>query len=111
MFQEVKNNLAANAPTIAIYVDYDKAYDRVWHMDLLVKFFRLGIPINLLKMLESWLADRTAYVNYGPKKSKMINVRIGLPQESSLSPFSLWFTTVTSRNVLEPTRITSLQMT
>jgi hypothetical protein len=56
-------------------------------MSLLVKFFRLEIPINLLKMLESCLADRTTCVSYGPKKSKMINVCIGLPQGSSLSPF------------------------
>ncbi len=27
--QEVKNNMAANIPTLAIYVDYQKAYDRV----------------------------------------------------------------------------------
>jgi hypothetical protein len=38
-------------------------------------------------MIESWLEDRTAYVSFGSKKSKMVNVRIGLPQGSSLSPF------------------------
>jgi hypothetical protein len=52
MFQEVKNNLAANAPTLTIYVDYAKAYDQVWHMGLLMKFLRLGIPLNLLKMID-----------------------------------------------------------
>ena len=87
LFQEVKNNLASNAPTLAIYVDYEKAYDRVWHMGLMVKFFRLGIPMCLLKMIESWLADRTAHLSFGSKKSKPIKVRIGLPQRSSLSPF------------------------
>ena len=29
IYQEVKNNMAANLPTLAIYVDYQKAYDRV----------------------------------------------------------------------------------
>ena len=87
MHQEIKNNLTANAPTLAIYVNYEKAYDRVWHMDILVKLFRLGIPLNLLKMLKSWLEERSAIVSYGQKKSESIKVQIGLPQGSSLSPF------------------------
>ena len=29
IYQEEKNNMAANLPTLAIYVDYQKAYDRV----------------------------------------------------------------------------------
>jgi hypothetical protein len=87
IFQEVKNNLNANAPTLAIYVDYEKAYDRVWHMGLLVKLYRLGIPLCLLRMIESWLDDRAAYVCFGQKKSQIFKVKIGLPQGSSLSPF------------------------
>ena len=55
IYQEVKNNLAANAPTLAIYVDYEKAYDRVWHLGLLVKLYRLDIPTSLLKTINSWL--------------------------------------------------------
>ena len=87
MHQEVKNNLTTNAPTLAIYIDYEKAYNHLWHIGLLVKLFRLWILLNLLKMLKSWLADRIAYVSYGQKKSRMIEVRIGLPQGNSLSPF------------------------
>ena len=81
------NNLAANAPTLAIYVDYEKAYDRVWHIGLLVKLYRLGIPTTLLKMIYSWLHNRTAYISYGRVKSKVFNIQVGLPQGSSLSPF------------------------
>jgi hypothetical protein len=87
IYQEIKNNLAANAPTLAIYVDYEKAYDRVWHMGLLVKLYKLDIPLNLLKMIESWLDKRTAFISFAQKKSEVINVRIGLPQGSALRPF------------------------
>ncbi len=80
IYQEIKNNLSANAPTLAIYVDYEKAYDRVWHMGLMVKLYKLGIPLNLLKMIESWLDKRTAFISLGQKKFGVINVRIGLPQ-------------------------------
>ena len=87
IYQEVKNNMAANIPTVALYVDYQKAYDRVWHAALLVKLCRMGMPIDLLKMIESWLKDRKAYVAYGEKASKVFDINIGLPQGSTLSPY------------------------
>ena len=87
IYQEVKSNLAANAPTLAIYVDYEKAYDQVWHLGLLVKLYRLGIPTSLLKIINSWLENRTAYICFGQEKSKVLKVQVGLPQGSSLSPF------------------------
>jgi hypothetical protein len=87
IYQEIKNNMAANLPTLAIYVDYQKAYDRVWHMGLLTKLFRLGMSVELLKITESWLNDRQAYVVFGETTSKEFHIYIGLPQGSSLSPY------------------------
>ncbi|CAF2046641.1 unnamed protein product [Rotaria magnacalcarata] len=87
IYQEVKSNMAANIPTLALYVDYQKAYDRVWHAALLCKLEKMGMPFNLLKMTNSWLEERKAYVEYGEKTSKIFNINIGLPQGSSLSPY------------------------
>lgn len=87
IFQEVKNNLAANVPVLAVYVDYQKAYDKVWHKGLVVKLNRLGIPLELLKLIISWLSDRRAYVLFGESKSKIFRIHVGLPQGSSLSPY------------------------
>ena len=87
IYQEVKNNMAANIPTAAIYVDYQKAYDRVWHAGLVTKLWRLGIPPSMLKMIVSWLKDRKAYVMFGEKSSETFDINIGLPQGSSLSPY------------------------
>jgi hypothetical protein len=87
IYQEVRNNLAANAPTLAIYVDYEKAFDRVWHKGLLVKLYRMNMPVALLKMIESWLKGRTASICYGKTKSNIFQSLIGLPQGSSLSPY------------------------
>jgi hypothetical protein len=53
----------------------------------MVKLYKMGIPLNLLKMIESWLDKRTAFISFGQKKSELIKVRIGLPQGSALSPF------------------------
>ena len=51
MYQEIKNNLAANVPTLAVYANYKKAYDMIWHMNLIVKLRDLGMPIALLKII------------------------------------------------------------
>ena len=87
IFQEVQNNLAANVPTLAIYVDYEKAFDLVWHAGLLVKLHRLGMPTNMLRMIHSWLENRSAYIYYGQMKSEDFKIQVGLPQGSSLSPY------------------------
>ncbi|CAM4765951.1 unnamed protein product [Rotaria magnacalcarata] len=87
IYQEIQNNLAANMPTLALYVDYRKAYDMVWHAGLLVKLHDLGMPIALLKMTASWLGNRQAYIAFGDKVSEKYKIDIGLPQGSSLSPF------------------------
>ena len=79
--------MAANIPTLAIYVDYQKAYDRVWHAALLTKLWRLGLPPGMLKMILSWLKGRKAYVMFGEKTSEVFDMDIGLPQGSSLSPY------------------------
>jgi hypothetical protein len=79
--------MAGNIPTLAIYVDYQKAYDRVWHAALLVKLWKLEIPISMLKMLMSWLKDRKAYVVFEIESSDVFQLQIGLPEGSALSPY------------------------
>jgi hypothetical protein len=87
IYQEIKNNLAGDIPTLGIYVDYKKAYDLVWHMGLIVKLFRMQMPIELLKILVNWLNDRKAYIMFGNAKSDVFSTQVGLPQGSSLSPY------------------------
>ena len=87
IYEEVKNNMATNLPTLAIYVDYQKAYDRVWHAALLFKLWRLDMPLELLKIIENWLQGRKAYVPFGEKTSEVFDIHIGLPQGSSMSPY------------------------
>ena len=87
IYQEIRNNLAANVPTLAIYIDYQKAYDRVWHSALITKLWRFDIPHGLLKMIIAWLKSRRAYVSFGKTVSTTFDINIGLPQGSSLSPY------------------------
>ena len=87
IYQEISNSLAANTPTLAVYVDFRKAYDLVWHQGLVAKLRRLEMPERLLKMIMSWLKDRKAHVALGEEKSEDFRINVGLPQGSSLSPY------------------------
>ena len=87
IYQQVKNNMTANIPILAVYVDYQKAYDQVWHKRLIGKFCRMGISLELLKLIISWLSDRHAYLVFGKSKSTIFYMYVGLPEGSSLSPY------------------------
>ena len=87
IYQEIKNKVASNVSTLGIYVDYKKAYDLVWHKGLIVKLWRIRMPLELLKIVISWLWNRSAYVTFGNVRTKTFQTLIGLPQGSSLSPY------------------------
>ncbi len=70
--------MAANVATLAIYVDYQRVYDRIWHAILLTEFWRLGISQGMLTMIVSWLKEKTASVISGEKFSEIFNINIGL---------------------------------
>jgi hypothetical protein len=87
IYQEIKNNLAGNVPVLGVYVDYKKAYDLVWHKELIVKLYRMQFPLDLLRVLVNWLDKRQAYIVFGNKALETFNIHIGLPQGNSLSSF------------------------
>ena len=53
----------------------------------MVKLSRMGMPMELLKMVDNWLENRKACLIFGEKQSDTFDVHIGLPQGSSLSPY------------------------
>jgi hypothetical protein len=85
--QEVRNNMSANIPTLGVYVDYQRAYDKIWHMGFVVKLSRMRMPWILLKLIISWLSNHRAYVIFRENKSTFFYTLVGLPQGSNLSPY------------------------
>ena len=69
-----------------IYIDLSKAFDTVDHKILLTKLKHYGIRNTSLALLESYLSNRSQYVEIDSIKSDYQKVNIGVPQGSVLGP-------------------------
>ena len=72
--------------TAALYLDVQKAFDVVHHGRLLVKLKNLGLTTSTLKMIESYLTNRTCSTLANDKKSTKKTILYGVPQGSILGP-------------------------
>jgi len=72
--------------TIGVFIDLKKAFDTIDHSLLLKKLFHYGIRGIAHDWLESYLTDRSQYVNFNGTKSNCKNIICGVPQGSILGP-------------------------
>ena len=83
---EVFENI--NQPTLlSLYLDFEKAFDKVCHEKLLEKLLILGFGGPLLALLESYLSNRSQRVRIGNSYSRYLETSSGVPQGSVLGPF------------------------
>lgn len=83
----VIDNLINDRITLATYVDFSKAFDKINHIILLYKMSLYGIRGQALELFKSYLNGREFYVtcnNTSSDKSKINGV--GVPQGSVLGP-------------------------
>lgn len=69
-----------------IYTDFEKAFDRVDHVILLRKLYRLGLRGDLFRWVTSYISMRQQAVVVGGHKSDFISIPSGVPQGSILAP-------------------------
>jgi len=72
--------------TAMILLDMQKAFDSVWHQELLYKLHLIKIPDGIIKIVRSYLMDRYFIVNFCGKKSSACREEAGVPQGSVLGP-------------------------
>ena len=82
----IAKSLENRSSVHAIYFDLSKAFDTVDHKILLDKLSNLDIPLYLLKIICSYLCNRSQYVSFKNHDSFRFPVLSGVPQGSHLGP-------------------------
>jgi ribonuclease P/MRP protein subunit RPP40 len=73
-------------PTCAVYFDFQKAFDKVPHQQLLQKLSSSGITGRTHQWIKSWLSGRKQRVVLNGQYSSEISVTSSVPQGSVLGP-------------------------
>lgn len=78
--------LDSKKPVDIVYLDFERAFDKVPHQRLLTKLDHFGIRGTLFKWIGKYLKDRTFQVRVGDSLSQQKRVLSGVPQGSVLAP-------------------------
>ena len=74
-----------------VYLDMSKAFDKVWHVELIFKLRQNGIDGKLLSLLDDYLRNRKQRVVINVSVSDWGPIKAGVPQGSVLGPLLFWY--------------------
>ena len=75
-----------------IFIDFQKAFDKVPHQRLLTKLCYYDIQVKIHEWLSIWLTKRAQRVVINGHESSFAEVQSGLPQGTVLGPLMFCFT-------------------
>ena len=91
-----------NSKLYICFLDAKKAFDKVWHDGLLLKFYERGIDLYIWKILVSLHAELSSYVLFRGHKSNRFNINRGTINASRRSYFALWIFVFYRRPITSP---------
>ena len=88
-FEEVTTWVDDGSPLDVIYLDFQKAFDKVPHQRLILKLKSHGMGNSIINWIEQWLTDRVQRVVVGGEVSSWKSVLSGVPHGSVIGPILL----------------------
>ena len=82
-FQQSKNK---KNKMHAVFIDFEKAFDKINHVYLIKKLDSLKMPTDLLNIVNNFLKNRKGFISYEKCNTEYFNIPAGVPQGSCLSP-------------------------
>ena len=76
----------SNSRVDVIYMDFRKAFDSVPHVELLLKFWKIGFVGSIWMWFKAYLFDRSQCVKVEGTTSDVLPVISGVPQGRILCP-------------------------
>ena len=86
MRDELLRAMKKGEVTLMVPVDFSKAFDTVNYKILITRLSTLGFSKLFLRWSNSYLSDRSHFVQIDDRTSESVNVRSGVPQGSILDP-------------------------
>ena len=84
--QEIEDAFQDQKSVLAIWIDLQKAFDKVWANGLLKKMEMVGVQGKMFKWTKAYLYNRQARVRVNNTHSRKFCLRHGVPQGGVLSP-------------------------
>ena len=84
--QSIEDGFQEKRHTLAVWIDMEKAFDKVWKTGLKLKLQQCGVAGRMFKWIAQYLLNRTARTQVGHHYSKKKVLKEGVPQGGVLSP-------------------------
>lgn len=67
-------------------IDLKATFDSVWHQGLIHKLSCLSFPLHIVRLVQSYLENRSFQVRIGSSMSSRFDIKAGVPQGAVWAP-------------------------